>query len=136
VFDPTGALIYDQSGSASRSRSAATRVVGAEQHPIVPGSAYVFVRSGTVWNQQQKLLASDAAAGDSFGESVAISGETVVAGARADFGEGVQGLAYGFVRSGATWSQQQKLLASDSTSCGVLSRADDLGFRCARELPQ
>ena len=49
---------------------------------INQGSAYVFVRSGGVWSQQQKLLASDAAAGDAFGCSVAISGETVVVGAR------------------------------------------------------
>ena len=48
------------------------------------GSAYVFVRSGGVWSQQQKLLASDAAAGDQFGNSVAISGETVVVGAASD----------------------------------------------------
>ena len=47
------------------------------------GSAYVFVRSGGVWSQQQKLLASDAASGDEFGFSVAISGETVVVGALA-----------------------------------------------------
>ena len=45
------------------------------------GSAYVFVRSGGVWSQQQKLLAADAAVGDNFGSSVAISGETVVVGA-------------------------------------------------------
>ena len=45
------------------------------------GSAYVFVRSGGVWSQQQKLLAADAAADDTFGHSVAISGETVVVGA-------------------------------------------------------
>jgi hypothetical protein len=45
------------------------------------GSAYVFVRSGGVWSQQQKLEASDAAAVDWFGNSVGISGETVVVGA-------------------------------------------------------
>src|SRR5262249_55377888 len=49
---------------------------GADQ-----GSAYVFVRSGGVWSQQQKLEASDAGADDLFGFSVAISGETVVVGA-------------------------------------------------------
>ena len=31
------------------------------------GSAYVFVRSGTTWTEQQKLLASDGAADDYFG---------------------------------------------------------------------
>ncbi len=62
------------------------------------GSAYVFVRSGGVWSQQQKLEASDAAAFDGFGFLVAISGETVVVGAPFDDGAaGVdQGSAYVF----------------------------------------
>jgi FG-GAP repeat len=82
------------------------------------GSAYVFVRSGVVWNQQQKLEASDAGAGDQFGFSVAITGETVVVGARFDDGAAGsdQGSAYVFVRSGGVWSQQQKLEASDAAA--------------------
>ena len=65
--------------SAGRRSWSARRVMMAQR--VVQGSAYVFVRSGGVWSQQQKLLASDAAAGDEFGLSVAISGETVVVGA-------------------------------------------------------
>jgi FG-GAP repeat/HYR domain len=82
------------------------------------GSAYVFVRSGGVWSQQQKLLASDAAGGDNFGDSVAISGETVVVGAGNDSGSAgfFHGSVYVFVRSGGVWSQQQKLLASDAAA--------------------
>ncbi|HEV2668857.1 MAG TPA: FG-GAP repeat protein, partial [Blastocatellia bacterium] len=85
------------------------------------GSAYVFVRSGAVWSQQQKLEASDAAAGDFFGFSVAISGETVVVGApfHDDAAGADQGAAYVFVRSGGVWSQQQKLLASDAGAVDV-----------------
>jgi len=79
------------------------------------GSAYVFVRSGSTWSQQQKLTASDAAAGDQFGWSVSISGDTAVIGARRDDVVGSDsGSAYVFVRSGSTWSQQQKLTASDA----------------------
>ena len=76
------------------------------------------MRSGEVWSQQQKLVASDAAAGDKFGFSVAISGETVVVGASADDGAAGfdQGSAYVFVRSGGVWSQQQKLEASDAAA--------------------
>ena len=40
----------------------------------------MFVRSGTTWSQQAKLTASDGAAGDNFGYSVAISGSTAVVG--------------------------------------------------------
>jgi hypothetical protein len=49
-------------------------VVGAYNGNSGTGAAYVFVRSGTKWSQQAELTASDAAAGDQFGYSVAISG--------------------------------------------------------------
>ena len=45
------------------------------------GSAYLFVRSNGQWSQQLKLTASDPAEGDLFGDSCAISGDTIVAGA-------------------------------------------------------
>ena len=103
-------------GSVSRWQSAArTVVIGAEADDGAAGSdqgsAYVFVRSGGVWTQHQKLEASDAAAADEFGHAAAISGETVVVGARLDDGAAgdAQGSAYVFVRSGGVWSQQQKL---------------------------
>ena len=47
-------------------------------------SAYVFTRSGGVWSEQAKVTASDTAAGDRFGESVAVSGDTAVVGAWLD----------------------------------------------------
>jgi uncharacterized repeat protein (TIGR01451 family) len=77
------------------------------------GSAYVFVRSGTVWTQQQKLVAPDGATGDWFGWSVSLAGDTAVVGARLEDNSGGAdaGSAYVFVRSGTAWSQQQKLLA-------------------------
>jgi hypothetical protein len=69
-----------------------------------PGSAYVFVRSGSLWGLQAKLTASDGAAFDYFGYSVALSGETALVGAFGD--DSQRGSAYVFVRSGAAWSQQ------------------------------
>jgi FG-GAP repeat len=45
------------------------------------GAAYVFVRSGTNWTQQAYLKASNTGADDVFGNSVAVSGDTFVAGA-------------------------------------------------------
>ena len=42
------------------------------------GSAYIFVRSGTSWSQQAKLVASDAASGDAFGMGVSIDGDYAV----------------------------------------------------------
>ncbi len=48
---------------------------------VASGAAYVFVRSGTTWTQQAYLKASNAGAGDKFGASVSVSGDTVVVGA-------------------------------------------------------
>ena len=112
--DPAAADLFGDSVAISGE----TIVVGAYGDNgaagVNQGSVYVFVRSGGVWSQQQKLEASDAAVNDQFGFSVAISGETVVVGAGTDHGPKIfNGSAYVFVRSGRVWSQQQKLLASD-----------------------
>jgi hypothetical protein len=81
------------------------------------GSAYVFTRSGTIWTQQQKLHASDGASGDVFGYSVSLSGNTALIGAKwdNDYASG-SGSAYIFIRNSTTWTQQAKLLASDSSN--------------------
>jgi predicted amidohydrolase len=80
------------------------------------GSAYVFTRSGNSWTQQAKLLASDGAAGDDFGYSVSLDGDTAIIGAYHDddYGEN-SGSAYIFTRDGTTWDQQAKLLPLDET---------------------
>ncbi len=92
------------------------------------GAAYVFTRTGTVWNQEAKLYASDGVAGDSFGDAVGVSGETVVVGSPgSDVAGGYTqaGAAYVFVRSGGAWSEQQKL------SVSVTNWADSLGIGVA-----
>ena len=89
------------------------------------GAAYVFVRSGTNWTQQAYLKASNTGAGDSFGTSVAVSGDTLAVGANGEdsqatgvngdeFSNGSlnSGAAYVFVRSGVDWTQQAYLKAS------------------------
>jgi hypothetical protein len=78
------------------------------------GSAYIFKRSGTTWDQQAKLLASDGASGDGFGSSVSIDGDYALIGAYHDFDNGPEsGSAYVFKRSGTTWTEEDKLTASD-----------------------
>jgi len=116
AFDSTAG---DSLGT-SISISGDTAVVGAPLDDVPSagadaGSAYAFVRSGTAWTLQQKVLASDGAAGDGFGQAVSISGDTVVVGAWLDDGPAGAdtGSAYVFVRSGTTWTQQQKLVAAD-----------------------
>ena len=98
-----------------------TAVVGAFLDDTLAGtdagSAYVFVRSGGAWTQQAKLTASDAAADDPFGDSVAVAGDTAVVGALDDTLAGTDaGSAYVFVRSGGAWTQQAKLTASDAAA--------------------
>lgn len=87
-----------------------TAVVGAS-FDDTRGSAYVYVRSGGTWTQQAKLVASDRANYDAFGQSVSISGNTIVVGA--PMSSNYRGSAYVFTRSGTTWTQQTKLTASD-----------------------
>jgi len=110
---------YDYFG-ASVSISGDTAVVGTPLDDDVEadsGSAYVFVRSGSTWSQQQKLTAADGATGDFFGSAVSIDGDTVVVGAYGDDDNGPDsGSAYVFVRSGSTWSPQKKLTASDGAT--------------------
>ena len=99
-----------------------TAIIGAhrdDDRGSDSGSAYVFVRDGGGnWHQQAKLLASDGAAGDYFGVSVAISGDTAVIAADGDDDRGSDsGSAYVFVRDGGgNWHQQAKLLASDGAA--------------------
>jgi hypothetical protein len=81
-----------------------------------PGSVYVFERQfDGEWVQAQKLTASDGEAFDQFGNSVAVSGNVIVVGARDDDDQGwASGSAYVFERSArGHWSQVAKLLASD-----------------------
>jgi hypothetical protein len=97
------------------SLSGDTALIGANgfENGIDSGSAYVFTRNGTTWTQQQKLIASDGAPGDSFC-SASLSGDTALIGAFGDDDNGdFSGSAYIFTRNGTTWTQQQKLLASD-----------------------
>ena len=88
---------------------------GNEDNGPGSGSAYIFKRSGPRWTEQVKLTASDAAAGDEFGRSVALSGSTALVGAPFAFDDGA-GSASGsaYLVDVATGSQIAKLTASDA----------------------
>ncbi|MCG8457895.1 MAG: hypothetical protein MI919_16585 [Holophagales bacterium] len=111
---------------ASVSVSGDTVVVGAsrdDDREPDSGSVYVFERNvggADAWGQVAKLTASDAAAGDEFGYSVAVSGDTVVVSALFDSHAGfASGSAYVFERNegGAdAWGQTAKLTASDAAA--------------------
>jgi hypothetical protein len=101
----------------------------ADNSKLDSGAAYVFVRNGTTWSQQAYLKASNTHAGDIFGYSTAISGDTIVVGAQLESSNATgvggdqsnttkpgSGAAYVFVRSGTTWSQQAYIKASNTDS--------------------
>jgi hypothetical protein len=90
-------------------------------------SAYIYTRDVAAsltagWMQRAKLVAGDGAAGDYFGYSVAISGDTVAVGAQWDDDKGANsGSAYIFTRDVAAsltagWTQRAKLVAGDGAA--------------------
>ena len=107
-----------------------TVVVGAPfddvGNNIAQGAAYVFVKPAGGWagllTENAKLVASDGQPVDFFGDSVAVSGDTVVVkdvfgdvGANRD-----QGSAYVFVRPAGGWAgllqENAQLVASDGAA--------------------
>jgi hypothetical protein len=81
---------------------------------VESGSAYVYRRIGGAWTLEQKIVAPDAAPADRFGVALDLDGDTLVVGAHQE--DNVQpnsGQVYVFTRSGAVWSEQARLKASD-----------------------
>ena len=97
-----------------------TVVVGSNNANSNSGAAYVFVRPITGWGdmvQTAKLTASDGKQGDGFGDSVSISGDTIVIGApNHQTGTLRQGAAFVFSKPATGWhdmTETAKLTASD-----------------------
>ena len=99
------------------------------------GAAYVFTRAGTTWTQQAYLKASTVQAGDWFGHSVTLDGDTLAVGAPHEdsCADGVggdeaddlcpnSGAAYVFTRAGTVWTQRAYIKASNSDA------GDELGY--------
>jgi len=109
--------------------SNATGVNGdeADNSASSSGVVYVFNRTAGVWSQQAYIKASNTQTGDYFGQSIAISGDTLVVGAHGedsnatgvngdetDDSASKSGAAYVFIRTAGTWSQQAYLKASNA----------------------
>ena len=125
---------------APREASSATGINGNERDnsTSVSGAVYVFTRTGTAWSQQAYVKASNAGAWDAFGHAVALSadGNTLAASApweassatgingnQADDSADYSGAVYVFMRSGATWSQQAYVKASNSDAYDYFGEA-------------
>ena len=112
-----------------------TVVVGAPQAAVsgnsAEGATYVFTQPAAGWTsmiQTATLTASDGAADDEFGCSVAIDGDAVVVGspdATVD-GNFAAGAAYVFVEPAAGWAsmtQTAELTASDGAAMANFGQA-------------
>lgn len=93
-----------------------------------PGAAYIFQIENGVWNEKQKLIASDAQSEDSFGRSVSVSGYVAIVGAPyEDGGNGDPlqnaGAVYIFQLENGLWLEKQKLTASDAQNHDSFGRS-------------
>ncbi|MCP5500643.1 MAG: hypothetical protein H7A25_12110 [Leptospiraceae bacterium] len=103
------------------------------------GAVYVFKRSGTTWTQEAYLKPPVvASSSEYFGESVAISSDTIVVGAHyedsnqttitngttasTDNSASNAGAAYVFKRNGTTWAQEAYLKASNAGAGDMFGR--------------
>ncbi len=111
--------------------SAATDIDGDQEDDGAArsGAVYVFVRDGATWSQQAYLKAFNTDADDRFGTSLALSADgsllavgapfedgaaTGIEGDHADNAASEAGAVYVFERSGAAWSQQAYVKASNT----------------------
>ncbi len=127
---------------AVNERSGATGVNGnqADTSAGNSGAVYVFARTGGLWAQEAYLKASNTEAGDSFGGSVALSGDTLAVGApregssatgvngnQFDNGALTSGAVYVFKKTAGSWSQDAYLKASNTNA------GDEFGWSVALE---
>lgn len=125
-----GAAASDSFGaSTALAANGNAALVGASHEGAIPatsGAAYVFARGAGVWAQQDSLTASDGTAGDRFGSASALSddGDTGLVGA---WGSNLfQGAAYVYTRNGVSWTEEQKLTASDGVANDFFGNATAL----------
>jgi len=74
------------------------------------GSVYIFVRSGSTWTQQAKLVSAVTASFQYYGISVSLEGNHLAVGAIFDTDAGA---VYIYQQNGNIWDLQQKLVSSD-----------------------
>jgi len=132
------ALAGDTLAVAAVGEDSSAKGVGGSQAngASASGAAYVFSRSGTTWTQQAYIKASNTEAGDLFGCSLALDGDTLAVGANqeASNATGVNGnqnndlasdsgAVYVFSRSGAAWAQQAYIKASNTEAYDKFGRS-------------
>jgi trimeric autotransporter adhesin len=125
---------------APQESSGATGVNGKQADEKAPGAGavYVFTGGGSTWTQEAYLKASNSGAMDDFGSSLALSGDTLVVGAKGEDNSATgvngrqndddadgSGAAYVFIRKDANWAQEAYLKASNT------GKGDNFGWDVA-----
>lgn len=117
--------------SSSSESSNATGINGDQSNNLASssGAVYVFTRAGGIWAQQAYVKSSNAQANDFFGSALALSAEgntlavsamgessaaTGIGGNQADNTATSSGAVYVFTRSGAMWTQDAYIKASNT----------------------
>ncbi len=92
--------------------------VGAPRDDVTfvdQGSVYLYRHNGVAWQQEAKVVAAAPSASARFGNSVALSGATLLAGAHNHEVAGNRpGAAYVFRNAAGQWTEEQVLLAPES----------------------
>jgi hypothetical protein len=126
---PSGGSTGERFG-ISASLSGDRLAVGADRADAGRGVVYVFARSGTTWTQEARLTATDSSLHDALGSSVALDGDSLLAGApvknNGSTGSYANGAAYVFTRAAGGWTQQAKLTPASGTNGDLFGFAVDL----------
>jgi hypothetical protein len=143
VTDPEALHNFGRLVPDSMSGDGTRIALTANRGTLFVGAVYIFSRSGTTWTQEEKIVPSDAVTFDSWGyygaslsddgDRVVFSSDNVTIGANAG-----QGAVYIFTRSGVTWTEGQKLVASDGAAEDYLANGvtiSDTGSLVAVSMP-
>ncbi len=138
---PSDMSLFDNFGHAVAISGNGNFIVASsffsDSNGLDSGSAYVFARQGGTWIEQVKLIPSDGAALDGFGQSIAINeqGNVIIIGAHQNDDNGPEsGSAYIFTRDGDTWTETTKLIptnGNDNEQFGFDVAINDSGNRVA-----
>lgn len=117
--DIEGGDSLGKSGALSPDGSMA--LVGADgdenENGVSAGAVYVYRQSGGSWSQEQKLLVSDGEANDQLGRAISLADDgnlafvTALGDSRTD---DATGSVYVFEQSGGSWSEQTRIVPTDS----------------------
>jgi hypothetical protein len=107
------ACLCDYTGAAVAT-SGSLLAVGVPGIDDAAGRVYVYTLTSGAWTQSAELVGSDTASGDYFGDSVAISGTTILVGAEGH--ARYAGSAYVFDQNGSSWSQVAELVGKDTST--------------------